>query len=60
MKLKLLLCFLIPFGLSSQNLDNKLNIKYESGIESLISKNEAILSLLSDKNDNLCRFSLVI
>ncbi|MGY8931542.1 MAG: SPOR domain-containing protein [Flavobacteriales bacterium] len=42
MKLKLLLCFLIPFGLSSQNLDNKLNIKYESGIESLISKNEKI------------------
>lgn len=23
-------------------------------------KNEAILSLLSDNNDNLCRFSLVI
>ena len=42
MKLKLLLCFLIPFGLLSQNLDNKVNIKYESGIESLISKNEKI------------------
>ena len=42
MKLKILLCFLIPFGLSSQNLDNKVNIKYESGIESLISKNEKI------------------
>jgi len=42
MKLRILLCLLIPFVLSSQNLDNKLNIKYESGLEILISKSMEI------------------
>ena len=42
MKLKILLCFLMPFGLLSQNLDNNINIKYESGLDSLIYKNEKI------------------
>ena len=42
MKLKILLYLSIPFVLTSQNLDNKLNIKYESGIEILISKSMEI------------------
>ena len=32
----------MPFGLLSQNLDNNINIKYESGLDSLIYKNEKI------------------
>ena len=46
MKLKLILCLIIPCALFSQSRDNNsrdlINIKYETGIDNLINKHQNI------------------